>query len=75
MAELRKDRGIKLGDLALMLGITPAEARLVEEGKVKPRLCVAQKWANALGVGFDEFCISFYESTASAREREESGQD
>lgn len=63
LAELRKDRGIELADLALTLGITPSEARLVEEGKAKPKLCVAQKWANALGISFDEFCISFYEAT------------
>jgi len=60
LAEVRRTKNISAGAMAARLGLTAAELLAVEEGRQTPRLCVAQKWANALGLTFEEFSRHYY---------------
>jgi len=60
LAEVRKSQNVSAKKMAESLGLTVAEMRAIEEGKRTPRLCVAQKWANALGLTFEEFSRHYY---------------
>lgn len=61
LAEVRKSRGFSAVAMANSVGITVQELLAIERGQQYPRLCVAQKWANALGISFEEFARHFYE--------------
>ncbi|HUW65716.1 MAG TPA: helix-turn-helix transcriptional regulator [Spirochaetia bacterium] len=61
LAEVRETRGLTAAGLARQLSIPLEELLAVERGEKTPRLCEAQKWANALGLTFEEFGYHFYE--------------
>ncbi|MGQ9824176.1 MAG: helix-turn-helix domain-containing protein [Desulfotomaculales bacterium] len=61
LSEVRKKKGVALAQVALRTGLTIGEVLAIEEGRQTPRLCVAQRWANALGLTFEEFSRHYYE--------------
>ncbi len=61
LEEVRKSQGLTAPAMATRVGITIRELLAIEKGQQYPRLCVAQKWANALGLSFEEFSRHFYE--------------
>ncbi|MFA5385859.1 MAG: helix-turn-helix transcriptional regulator [Eubacteriales bacterium] len=61
LSEVRKKKGIAAQNMAERVGITTAELIQIEQGKRKPRLCMAQIWANALNLSFEEFSWHYYE--------------
>ncbi|WP_035107710.1 helix-turn-helix domain-containing protein [Desulfovirgula thermocuniculi] len=61
LADVRKSRGLSAASMAVKVGITVKELLAIERGEQPPRLCVAQKWANALGITFEEFARHYYE--------------
>lgn len=61
LSEVRRKKGITLAQVALRTGLTVGEVLAIEEGRQTPRLCVAQRWANALGLSFEEFSRHYYE--------------
>jgi transcriptional regulator with XRE-family HTH domain len=60
LTEVLKSQNISIKKMAESLGLTVAELLAIEEGKRTPRLCLAQKWANALGLTFEEFSRHYY---------------
>jgi len=60
LTEVRKSQNISIKKMSGRLGLTAAELLAIEEGKRTPRLCLAQKWANALGLTFEEFSRHYY---------------
>lgn len=60
LAEVRQSQNIPVLKMAERVGLTVAELRSIEKGKRPPGLCVAQRWANALGLTFEEFSRHFY---------------
>ncbi|HHW44767.1 helix-turn-helix domain-containing protein [Desulfofundulus thermobenzoicus] len=67
LEEVRKSRGVTAAAMAINVGLTVQELLAIERGKQYPRLCVAQKWANALGISFEEFSRHFYEKADPAQ--------
>ncbi len=67
LSEVRKSKGITAAQMAVCTGLTVAELLAIEQGKQTPRLCVAQKWANALGLTFEEFSRHYYEKADPAQ--------
>lgn len=61
LEQVRKSQKITASAMATRVGITTQELLAIERGQQYPRLCVAQKWANALGLSFEEFARHFYE--------------
>ena len=61
LSEARKKKGIAAQKLAERVGITTAELIQIEQGKRRPRLCMAQIWANVLNLTFEEFSRHYYE--------------
>jgi transcriptional regulator with XRE-family HTH domain len=60
LTEVRKSKNISAKKMAGRMGLTVAELLAIEEGRQPPRLCLAQKWANALGLTFEEFSRHYY---------------
>jgi len=60
LAAVREGAGLTAAALAKRLGMPLEEVLAVERGLKPPRLCEAQKWANALGLTFEEFGRHFY---------------
>jgi len=60
LADVRKSQNISPQKMAERLGLTVAELLAIEEGRRTPRLCVAQRWANALGLTFEDFSRHYY---------------
>ncbi|OAT80734.1 helix-turn-helix domain-containing protein [Desulfotomaculum copahuensis] len=60
LEDVRKNQNISADQMAARLGLSPAELLAIESGKQTPRLCLAQKWANALGLSFEEFAHHYY---------------
>jgi len=60
LTEVRKSQNISIKKMSGRLGLTVAELLAIEEGKRTPRLCLAQKWANALGLTFEDFSRHYY---------------
>jgi len=67
LAEVRKSKGLTAAQMAVSTGLTVAELLAIEQGRQTPRLCVAQKWANALGLTFEEFSRHYYEKADPAQ--------
>ncbi|MDQ0286929.1 transcriptional regulator with XRE-family HTH domain [Desulfofundulus luciae] len=67
LEEVRKSQGLTAPTMATRVGITVRELLAIERGQQYPRLCVAQKWANALGLSFEEFSRHFYEKADPAQ--------
>jgi len=67
LAEVRKSKGLTAVQMAVSTGLTVAELLAIEQGRQTPRLCVAQKWANALGLTFEEFSRHYYEKADPAQ--------
>ena len=67
LAEVRKSKGLTVAQMAVSTGLTVAELLAIEQGRQTPRLCVAQKWANALGLTFEEFSRHYYEKADPAQ--------
>jgi len=61
LAAVREGAGLTAAALARRLAIPLEELLAVEGGRKPPRLCEAQKWANALGLTFEEFGRHFYD--------------
>ncbi|SHJ49071.1 helix-turn-helix domain-containing protein [Desulfofundulus thermosubterraneus] len=67
LEDVRKSQGLTAAAMATRVGITVRELLAIERGQQYPRLCVAQKWANALGLSFEEFSRHFYEKADPAQ--------
>ncbi|AEG15700.1 helix-turn-helix transcriptional regulator [Desulfofundulus sp. TPOSR] len=67
LEDVRKTQGLTAAAMATRVGITVRELLAIERGQQYPRLCVAQKWANALGLSFEEFSRHFYEKADPAQ--------
>jgi Helix-turn-helix. len=67
LAGVRKSKGLTAAQMAVSTGLTVAELLAIEQGRQTPRLCVAQKWANALGLTFEEFSRHYYEKADPAQ--------
>jgi transcriptional regulator with XRE-family HTH domain len=67
LSDIRKKKGISAPQMAVQVGLTTAELVSIEQGKRTPRLCMAQKWANALGLTFEEFSRHYYEKADPAQ--------
>ncbi|RKO66606.1 helix-turn-helix domain-containing protein [Desulfofundulus salinus] len=67
LEEVRKSQRLTASAMATRVGITVRELLAIERGQQYPRLCVAQKWANALGLSFEEFSRHFYEKADPAQ--------
>ena len=66
LAAVRAARSMTAASLARQLSIPLEELLAVESGGKTPRLCEAQKWANVLGLTFEEFGRHFYELADAA---------
>ena len=67
LTEIRKSKSLTAAQMAVSTGLTVAELLAIEQGRQRPRLCVAQKWANALGLTFEEFSRHYYEKADPAQ--------
>ena len=54
LAAKRVERGIRQGEFAKQLGITPQYLRLIEKGDVEPKVTLAFKIAKALETSVQE---------------------
>ncbi|MDD3654663.1 MAG: helix-turn-helix transcriptional regulator [Desulfotomaculaceae bacterium] len=60
LAAVRKSKNILAKEMAERVGLSVLELRAIEEGRQTPRVCVAQIWANALGLTFEEYSRHYY---------------
>lgn len=51
LRQLRQDRGLTQGAVAVLAGITNVEVSLLERGKVSPQPATIVKLAKGLGIG------------------------
>ena len=61
LRRVRESKGFSEYRFASRMGLTTEELINIEEGKKAPRLCLAQKMANALGLSFEDFARHYYE--------------
>lgn len=61
LGRVRKSKGFSVYRFASQMGLTTEELISIEEGEKTPRLCLAQKMANALGLSFEGFARHYYE--------------
>jgi len=56
LRKIRESKSFSVYCFASQMGLTTEELINIEEGKKTPRLYLAQKMANALGLSFEDFC-------------------
>jgi transcriptional regulator with XRE-family HTH domain len=66
LERVRESKSFSEYQFASQMGLTTEELINeelinIEEGKKAPRLCLAQKMANALGLSFEDFARHYYE--------------
>ena len=61
LRKIRESKSFSVYRFASQMGLTTEELINIEEGKKTPRLCLAQKMANALGLSFEDFARHYYE--------------